>query len=295
LHLSRKGIGDFLIHRLQQRTPMPCAIPIDGEPIQEGHIYIAPPNQHLLVTKKGITIGHGPAENRWRPSIDVLFRSAAAAYNGHTIGIILTGLLDDGTSGMGAIKRCGGTCIVQDPNEAEYPDMPLSVLNNIEVDYCVSLIQMGTVLDSITTNTNIEITEIPPDVKAESEIARKVATGPDKVTPLGEHTLYSCPDCGGGLWHVDADNINRYRCHIGHSYSEKDLMIKQADVLESTLWVALRMMEERKRLLVKLEGDSMQRGFARIATGHRTAADELQVHVDKLKELLFSVQETDHT
>src|SRR4028118_1382134 len=137
-----------------------------------------------MVVKKGkIILGDGPPENRWRPSIDILFRSAGAAYDSRTFGIILSGMLQDGTSGMSAIKRCGGTCIVQDPKQCEYPDMPQSVLDNVEVDYCVPLEQMGAILYEKTRNgVNHHI--IPEDVRMEAEIAEKAAVGIERVAPL---------------------------------------------------------------------------------------------------------------
>ena len=290
LHLSRKGISDFLVHRLQQYTTLKCVMATENGLIKKGHIYIAMPNLHLVL-KKGVTkLGHGPEENRWRPSVDVLFRSAAAAYDGCVTGIILTGLLDDGTSGMWAIKRSGGTCIVQDPNEAEYPDMPISVLNKMEVDYCVALSEMGAVLDDIITKKEIVNSPIPQDVQTEAEIAEKMATGIDIVNPMGENTVYSCPDCGGNLWLIENGKINKYRCHIGHSYSELDLQTKQAKNVEATLWVALRMMEERKNLLKRMEAQSMERGYHRFAKEHYEKANELQEHINKLKEILFMFQ-----
>ncbi|HEX6180954.1 MAG TPA: chemotaxis protein CheB, partial [Chitinophagaceae bacterium] len=114
LHLSRKGIGDFVAHRLKQVTSMNCSLAVNGASIKKDAIYIARPNQHLLVKEGKFILGGGPEENRFRPSIDVLFRSAAVAYSSHAIGIILSGMLDDGTAGMWAIKRSGGTCIAQD-------------------------------------------------------------------------------------------------------------------------------------------------------------------------------------
>src|SRR5687767_14865093 len=119
LHLSRKGIGKYLFQRLQENTLLPCQLGQNNEPIQKGKIYIAPPDEHMLVTRGKVIIGRGAQENRWRPSINNLFRSAAATYSGRVIGIILTGMLDDGTSGMASVKRSGGITIVQDPNEAE--------------------------------------------------------------------------------------------------------------------------------------------------------------------------------
>jgi two-component system, chemotaxis family, protein-glutamate methylesterase/glutaminase len=286
LHLSRKGISDFLVHRLQQQTSLHCVRSTGGQKIEKGNIYVATPNLHLLVAKGTIKIGHGPEENRWRPSIDVLFRSAAAAYDSRVTGILLTGLLDDGTSGMWAIKRAGGTLIVQDPNEAEYPDMPLSVLNRMEVDYCLSLSEMGNALDEIFRTKEFNDDPIPRDILAEAEIAERMATGIEVVSKLGEKSFYSCPDCGGMLFLVENGKINRYRCHIGHSYSEADLATKQEEALDSTLWVALRMMEERKNLLTKMENDARLKGFSRFATQHQEKAAELQQHIENMKEML---------
>ncbi len=291
LHLSRTSISDFLILRLQPHTSLKCTIAKNGEAIEKDHIYIAAANHHLLVKKKKIILGSGPEENRWRPSIDVLFRSAAAAYSTRTIGVVLTGLLDDGTTGMDAIKRSGGTCIVQDPNEAEYPDMPLSVLNNMEVDHCIRLSQMGDIIFDITL-TKPEEKPAPSDVIIESEIAERVVVDFGNVAKLGEKSMYACPDCGGGLWYIKngSGNVNRYRCHIGHSYSEKDLVVKQSEILESTLWTSLRIMEERRNLLKKMEEDANKKGYIRIASGHREKEEEIQVHIDNLKEVLFATQ-----
>jgi len=295
LHLSRKGISNFLAHKVQQHTGFHCVIASDGGVIQRGHIYIASPNYHLLVKNGRTMIGHGPEENRWRPSIDVLFRSAAVHYGVRTIGIILTGLLDDGASGMQAIRKSGGICIVQDPNEAEYPDMPLAVLNSMEVDHCISLAEIGPIISEISSRDIPHHVQIPEDLRSEAEIAEKASIGIDIVSQLGDKSIYTCPDCGGGLWKLSNEKMDRYRCHIGHSYSERDLVIKQAEHLESTLWVALRIMEERRNLLKKMEEDTRRKGFMRIASDHGDRGEELQSHINKLKGMLFDLQETDHT
>ncbi len=291
MHLSRTSISDFLVHRLQPHTTLPCELAKENAGIQKGHIYIAAPNAHLLVKKNKIILGHGPEENRWRPSIDVLFRSAAAAFSTRVIGVVLTGSLDDGTTGMLAIKRSGGTCIVQDPNEAEYPDMPLSVLDNMEVDHCISLSQMGDVIFKVTQTLPEEI-PAPKDVIIESEIAERVVVDYENVKQIGEKSIYACPDCGGGLWGIEAEkgNTNRYRCHIGHSYSEKDLVVKQGEILESTLWVALRIMEERGTLLKKMEDDNNKKGFSKMATSYREKFEVIQHHVDQMKDVLYASQ-----
>ena len=296
MHLSRTSISDFLMHRLQPLTQLQCEIATEGATIKKGHIYVASPNLHLLVKKGKIILGRGPEENRWRPSIDVLFRAAAAAYSTRAIGVVLTGLLNDGTTGMLAIKRSGGTCIVQDPNEAEYPDMPLSVLDNMEVNYCISLAEMGEVISGITQTTPEE-KPAPDDVIIESQIAEKVVVDYINVRQLGEKSIYACPDCGGGLWNINKGGegegkVDRYRCHIGHSYSEKDLVIKQEEILESTLWTALRIMEERRNLLMKMEADHAKKGFSQLAKNYKEKADDIHVHVDHMKEILFASQKS---
>jgi len=294
LHLSRKGIGDFVVHRLSQVTAMPCSMVVNGAPVKPDHIYIARPNQHLLVKDNHFLLGAGPEENRFRPSIDVLFRSAAAAYSSHAIGIILSGLLDDGTSGMWAIKRSGGTCVVQDPNQAEYPDMPLSVINNMEVDHVATLGEIGALIAEIAKRKKGRKTAVPKDVIAESKIAEQTAVGIDDVKKLDvEQSLFACPDCGGGLWEAKNDIIKRYRCHIGHAYTERDLVLKQAESAGATLWVALRMMEERKHLLKKMSIDYSKKGYKSLSANNVEKQDEMGRHINKLKEILFDLQNHD--
>ena len=293
LHFSETGVGSFLVHKLQQGTLLRCELAEDGAPIRRGHLYVAPSDKHLIVSKEGIRLGLGPKENRWKPSIDVLFRSAAAAFNGRTIGIILTGYLNDGTAGMMAIQKSGGTCIVQDPNEAEYPDMPLSVLDHMRVDFCVSISRMGAVLEAAVQFEKEEI-PVPEEVKAEAAISERAATGVENVGPLGNQSVFSCPDCGGVLFNVQNENsFMRFKCHTGHSYSAEDLLLEQEQGFMSTLWVALRFLEERKTLLTTLENQNLKRGFQSAARGYREKALELQEHIDRLKHVLFRVQKED--
>ena len=141
--------------------------------------------------------------------------------------------------------------MVQDPAEAEYPDMIRSVLENVVVDFCVSLEAMGTILEEKTKN-GVHKHIIPDDVRKEAEIAEKNALGIDKMHALGERSIFSCPDCGGALWEMVNDDVVRYRCHTGHVYNDGELLIRQSDALENTLWMALRMMEERRNLLLSM-------------------------------------------
>jgi two-component system chemotaxis response regulator CheB len=201
--------------------------------------------------------------------------------------------MDDGTSGMWAIKRSGGHCIIQDPNQAEFPDMPLSVINHMEVDMVATLSSMGSLIGKIVEDTKGRKKPVPKDVIAESKIAEKTAVGIDDVRKIGVQSIFACPDCGGGLWDIQGDVIKRYRCHIGHAYTERDLVLKQAETAGTTLWVALRMMEERKHLLRKMEVDSNEKGYTKWAATHVERQEELDTHINKLKEILHDLQNFD--
>lgn len=290
MHLSNHGIGDYLVNQMQKYTPLYCREIEEITTIRKGMIFFAQPNKHLIIKEKQVQLGSGPEENRWRPSIDVLFRSAAVAYDGHTIGIILSGLLDDGTSGMSAIKRCGGTCIVQDPNEAEYPDMPLSVLKEINVDYCLPLSQMGAIISKVLATKEVVQTIIPSDLIREVKIAEEGVGTIEELSELGTGSVFTCPDCGGVLFEIKNDHVTRYKCHTGHSYLINDLLAKQNKSLESTLWVALRTLEERKKLLSQLAERNINRGFHRTASDYSERIEELQKHVNNLKQVLFSTE-----
>lgn len=290
IHLAKVGLGEFLLTRLQKYTAFKCILAKEGVEIEAGHIYIAPPDAHLLISDGTVGLGHGPAENRWRPSIDVLFRSAAAYYGNRVIGIILTGYLNDGTAGMSAIKRSKGYCIVQDPKQAEYADMPNAVLEAVDVDFCVPLNKIGETLVSIIKNGKLPEAKAQPEVLQEAKIAENAVTTIDAVAQLGEKSLFVCPDCGGGLWNINNNNIKRYRCHVGHSYTEADLLRKQSESLEVTLWIALRMMEERKTLLKKISQEESNKGLLRLANVHEQKATELETHINKLKQVLFDAQ-----
>jgi len=288
LHLSKVAMPELFVERLKRNTKLTCKIAIDNDKIEPGTVYLAAPDSHLLVKNDRIILGRGPEENRFRPSIDVLFRAIAAAYGETSIGIILTGFLNDGTVGMNAIKQSGGYAIVQDPNEAEYPDMPLSVLETMEADYCVSLKKMGEIISRIISNAKIKGIPPPETVVMESKLSEKAATSIDKVRKLGQKSLYSCPDCGGPLWTISKPVLH-YRCHIGHSYSEKDLLYKQAESVEHTLWVSVRMMEERKVLLLKNARTYNEKGLEILSTQYIERAKQIETHIEKLKELLFTL------
>jgi two-component system chemotaxis response regulator CheB len=108
---------------------------------------------------------------------------------------------------------------------------------------------------------------------------------------LGERSPYSCPDCNGGLWEIKQGTMVRYRCHTGHTYSQSGLLYRQSVEMENTLWIALRMLEERKNLLEKMAAEEKDKGWHWIANQKQLRAGELQVHIDRLKEVLFNTKE----
>ncbi|RYZ52447.1 MAG: chemotaxis protein CheB, partial [Chitinophagaceae bacterium] len=206
--------------------------------------------------------------------------------------IVLTGMLDDGTSGMGTIKRCGGITIVQDPNEADHPDMPLSVLDNVGVDHNVSLTKMGELLKEIIRDTDPVEIEVPHDVKVETAIDQRISTRVDNLTQF-EKSEINCPDCGGGLYITQKEHPTHYRCHVGHSYTDRELLIRMSEVMESTFWTSLRMMEERRTLLLKLARKDQERGYDTSAGRHLQRAKEMEVHIENLKQILFTATNVD--
>jgi two-component system chemotaxis response regulator CheB len=205
-----------------------------------------------LVKKGQMLVSKGARENRHRPGIDPLFRSAAVAHGARVIGVVLTGLLDDGTAGLMAIKRCGGITVVQDPRDAAYSGMPVNALNNVDVDFCVSVAEMGPLLTTLVSQPHGKRKTVPSDIRTEATIAERVLSDVFQVNGLGEQVPYNCPGCGGVLWEMDTPGKKRYRCHTGHSYTGPALLASQAEKIEEMLWISLRMFEERKNLLTSI-------------------------------------------
>jgi two-component system, chemotaxis family, protein-glutamate methylesterase/glutaminase len=294
LHIAVTEKYPFLVNRLQLHTKLKCEAAVDGMTIEKGKIYIAQPGSHLLIKDRKLITGTGPEENGFRPSINVLFRSAAVAFRAHTIGIILTGMLQDGTTGMDAIRRCGGCSIVQDPDEADYPSMPQSVINNMPVDYKLHLDEIGAVIASITRNKSISDKNIPQEIISEARRSENMAVGIKGMDEVGEKSPYGCPDCGGVLWEIKTDSEGkRFRCHIGHAYQMEDLLHKQARKAETGLWVAVSMMEERRHLMVSRLAEYERRGMIQLADDYRRRTEGLANHIEDLKSMLVAIEEAD--
>jgi two-component system chemotaxis response regulator CheB len=292
VHMSKQSQAAIIVNRLQKLTSYKCRVAGNDDTIEEGHIYLAPADEHLFLKRGKIRLLHGPHENRWRPSIDVLFRSAAAAYDSHVTGVILSGLLDDGTSGMSAINRSGGVCIVQEPSEAEYDEMPLNVINNVPVDHRVLIQDMGYIIADELSKPAASL-PIPDDVKIEADITERLVSDINDMQKLGTHSNFTCPDCGGGLWEIEQNGHKKYRCHTGHVYTALSLLEKQGEEMEESIWISIRMLEERRNLLLNMSGREKGGAGSDLLSDYRRRADDLAVHVERLKSFLISLSKTE--
>ena len=252
LHVSANE-PSYLPEILSHAGQLPALHPVDGEAIQPGHVYIAPPDHHLLVEHDRILVSKGPKENRFRPSIDALFRSAAYTYGPQVIGVVLTGMLDDGTSGMWSIKRLGGVSVIQDPQEAPYPSMPQSVAQHVAVDYNVSIAQLADLLGELVQQ---EVGNKPSlsnqeenRMEKEVQVTKEDQALERDVFSLGEVSTLTCPECHGVLVSIQEGTLTRYRCHTGHGFTAKSLLSGVTQTVEDSLWNAIRALEEIVMLL----------------------------------------------
>jgi two-component system chemotaxis response regulator CheB len=284
-HMAPENSGGALLHALGKHKAFACKLASDGEAFQKGRIYIAPADYHLLVKQKTLLVTKGARENRYRPAIDPLFRSAAVTHGPSVIGMVLTGMLDDGTAGLIAIKKCGGITVVQDPKDAAYPEMPQSALTNSKVDHCVPVTEMGRLLEKLTHEPPGKNKSIPKDIQTEAEIAERVLSDVAQVNGLGSQVPYNCPNCGGILWEMNNPDIARYRCHTGHSFTAAALLTSQSEKIEETLWTSLRMFEERKNLLNNMaQRESHPKG----KDSYAQRAKETEVHIERIREMLVA-------
>lgn len=290
-HISADATGNILLDELNKLNTVKCHHAEEGGNLKPGYLYMAPSDHHLMIGEDmKMRVTKGAQENRSRPAIDPLFRSAAVALGPGVIGILLTGYLDDGTSGMKAIKRCGGTCIVQDPKDAQYPAMPRNALNNVKIDHCLPISEMGALLYKLAVQKLRKRKPVPKDVLTEAKIAERVLSDLASVNQLGDQVPFNCPGCGGVLWKVGKDSSLRFRCHTGHAYTAAALLAEQTEKIEETMWTALRMFEERKNLLT-----DMAKGKKGISSKSALERAKMsQVHIDRIRAIIQAGGTTSH-
>jgi two-component system, chemotaxis family, protein-glutamate methylesterase/glutaminase len=282
LHLPSHR-DSLLADALNGKGRLPVGWARDEEAIVSGRVYLAPPDYHLLLTREGVHLTRGPRENRARPSVDVLFRSAAVAFAADVTGIVLSGYLSDGAAGLAAIKQRGGVTLVQDPDEAVADAMPRAAMEATTIDYCLPAEEIGRRLPSIIRQPGGTIMPVPQEMEIEVEIAMGGPSGSDRLRKLGNAVTLTCPECKGVLTEVRESKPLRYRCQIGHAYTADTLLASHDVRVHNAAKIALRLVEEHVELLTRMASDAEKRGhreagrsFEERALEYREAADVLR-------------------
>jgi two-component system chemotaxis response regulator CheB len=266
LHVAPYSLG-ILPEILARAGELPASNAKDMEQFEPGHIYVAPPDHHLLVERTGhVRVTKGPRENRFRPAVDTLFRSAAYAYGPRVVGVVLTGWLDDGSAGLFAVKERGGTAVVQHPDDAFAPAMPLNAIKHVEVDHILPLKEIAPLLVKLADAPAGEEGDYPVSEEMETEvkIAREDNALESGIMKWGEPSIYACPECHGVLLQLKEGNGVRFRCHTGHAYSVDSLLSEFTEKTEDSLWSAIRAIEE---------GVLLMRDLAEHFSAHHNGAD----------------------
>ncbi|MGX6447102.1 chemotaxis protein CheB [Patulibacter sp. S7RM1-6] len=283
LHLPASS-RSVLAEILDRSGPLPARAAHDGDPLRRGEILVAPTDEHLLVHDGHVRLARGPRENGHRPAVDPLFRSAARAHGRRTVAVVLSGLLDDGASGLQVVHEHGGTCVAQDPEDAQHSGMPAAAIATGIVDRVAPARELAAIVCELLDDAFpgdrrenvVQGRDGAPDRTERGETERSLVSGPA--------TGLTCPDCGGALWETDTEPV-RFVCHVGHGYSRESMVQEQGRALETTLWSALRALEERADLLRRVARRSHGRSRARL----EERADEAEGHADALRRTLFTV------
>jgi two-component system, chemotaxis family, protein-glutamate methylesterase/glutaminase len=254
VHTAPQSPG-YLAEIFGRAGSLPAKYPSHGEAFSTGMIYVAPPDHHMMLDAgRRVQVVRGPRENRTRPAVDPLFRSAALAFGPRVIGVVLSGGLDDGTAGLRGIKMCGGTTIVQDPDDALAPSMPASALRNVSVDYCKPAAALGALIATLVEGHAPEQAQVMGNMKRLLEIEVEFAKGhgPEGITELGDPSLFTCPECHGALLKMRGEKPVRFRCHTGHAFTADSLLAELSDVTEEAIWNAVRSIQESSMLMSHL-------------------------------------------
>jgi two-component system chemotaxis response regulator CheB len=274
------GTPSVLARILDRSGPLPAAQARDGEPLRPGHIYVSVPDHHLLVHDHHVVVSRGPTEDGHRPAINPLLRSAAVAYGPQAVGMLLSGVLDDGVLGLAAIQDRGGVTVVQDPNDALFPAMPLNALAALSIHHQVTAADAGELFAKLAQDRQAEArTDADPTMELENRIALGARFGGIfDAQVLGPPSGYACPDCNGSLMSAGSTS---YRCRIGHAWTADSLLLARDRETETALSIALRSLEEKAQLS-RTHADRVGPGALR--RRYSEIADEAQHAVRVLRE-----------
>lgn len=288
LHVG--GHRSHLPEMLSARSRLRAIFAQTGVAPQSGTVYFAPANRHLLLENGLLELTRGPKENHARPAIDPLFRSAALALGPRAVGVVLTGGLDDGSAGLRAIKACGGTTVVQDPKAAADPSMPLAALREAPADHVVRLDELAGLLAVLAQPLERAVDFTPPAWLLTEHAVSLGETTMQGLEHIGTPSPFSCPDCGGVLFEVDAGGVTRLRCHTGHAFSLAALAKMQDEVTEAAMWAAIRAVQEKEAILQRIaevqrrEAPGTEISTLAEARALRTVADSLRLVVDDAED-----------
>jgi two-component system, chemotaxis family, protein-glutamate methylesterase/glutaminase len=267
LHVPATG-RSLLAPILARRTDLPVDVAADGEAVQAGRVYVAPPDRHLTVDEGRLRLTRGPKENGVRPAVDPMLRSLAVAYGARAVAVVLSGALGDGSSGALAVRRAGGAVIVQDPAEAPVASMPESTLAAVgEGASVLPAAEIGPALAALAGRVPMREDTVMPG-------PRDLSQHPER--PAGPPSAFTCPECNGPLWESDQGGVLRFRCRVGHGFSEDALVGEQGTAVEAALWIALESLEERAEFLRRIADRHTETRPRLRARYEHAAADALQ-------------------
>jgi two-component system chemotaxis response regulator CheB len=279
---------------LSRRGALHAHHPRDGEALRNGVVYVAPPDHHLIVDGGRVRVVRGPRENGHRPAIDPLFRSAARHFGDHAVGVVLSGVLDDGSVGLRVIAEAGGVAVVQDPDDAMYDPMPRHALEAVETAHVAPLADIGSLLAKLVNELEVRPLEVRPGVgpmdpdamDVELSLTAMEVDDADQGESVAPASPFSCPDCHGVLNEIkDAAGV-RFRCRVGHAWSPQSLLAAQTMNLETALWMALRTLEEKASLSRRLAGRAEGRGASHSERRFLEHAADAQQSADAIRALL---------
>lgn len=276
---------------LSQSGPLPATFARDGERCEKRHIYIAPPASHLLIEDRHLRLGYGPRENNARPAIDPLFRSVGLCCGGRSIGVVMTGTLGDGAAGLQALKQCGGVTVVQDPDDATFPEMPATALRRSKPDHVVGLAAMPALLEKLVRQPAGAPAEVPELVREEVAIARNGNVRMSHMDRIGRRSVLACPDCHGVLWEIDEGGLVRYRCHVGHAYTAELLSAALDEGLRGAIASAARVLDERIALARRLMEEDRRNGHNGLAESWARKLRDAEKEADVLRAAIRRVDE----
>jgi two-component system chemotaxis response regulator CheB len=281
------SVASSLPRILSRSGALPARHARDGDRIQPGRVYVAPPDHHLLLADGHVHITRGPKENGHRPAVDPLFRSAAQSYGPRVVGIVLSGNLNDGTAGLLRLKQRGGTAIVQDPDTALYQGMPRSAIEHVAVDHVLSVEKISELVAELATQpVELEVSGMSEEPTIDT-LADEVAIADRQIQP-GVPSTMACPECHGVLWEVKEEELVQFRCRVGHAYSAEALLVHQSEQLEAALWTALRALEEHSALARRLAARAESRGHRHSASSFTEQAMDSEHHASVIRTVLHT-------